>query len=232
MKDDEKTTTKTTMYDSYIKTCKKSSDKSSSSNMILWESLQETDPKYTKKVDIGRGFTAVDAHYQIQRMTEMFGPIGKGWKWTAEHEIDNGLYFASITVHWKDDEGWYSYGPVTSVSSLTRANGKIDDEAAKKCTTDALTKALSHLGVSADVFLGKFDDSKYVEKLKKVYAVDKRGVKEMISQLESIDSIKKIDAWCNEVAKPWSSGVSEDDRTQLREALVEHKSKIQEKNSG
>ena len=26
-----------------------------------------------------------------------------------------------------------------------------------------MTKAFSHLGMSADVFLGKFDDSKYVE---------------------------------------------------------------------
>ena len=32
--------------------------------------------------------------------------------------------------------------------------------------TDALTKAFSHLGVSADVFLGLFDNNKYVQEMK------------------------------------------------------------------
>ncbi len=36
--------------------------------------------------------------------------------------------------------------------------------------TDAMTKAFSHLGMSADVFMGKFDDSKYVESLRKEFA--------------------------------------------------------------
>ena len=37
---------------------------------------------------------------------------------------------------------------------LGKANGKLDDEAPKKAMTDALTKAFSHLGLNADVFLG------------------------------------------------------------------------------
>ena len=36
--------------------------------------------------------------------------------------------------------------------------------------TDAMTKAFSHLGMSADVFLGKFDDSKYVEQMKQEFS--------------------------------------------------------------
>ena len=32
-----------------------------------------------------------------------------------------------------------------------------------------MTKAFSHLGMSADVFLGKFDDSKYVQEVKKEF---------------------------------------------------------------
>lgn len=202
----------------------------SSNSMKLWNCLAKTDPNHTKKVDIGRGFTAVDAHWQIQRMTEVFGPIGKGWKWTAEHEIDNGLYFASITVHWKDDEGWYSYGPVTSVYPLARANGKPDDEAPKKCTTDALTKALSHLGVSADVFLGMFDDSKYVENLKKEYSTDTRGLKQMLTTLHNFKTVKAVDTWGINEAKPWSAGASEDDKTELRDAMTIHKQKLREDN--
>ena len=35
----------------------------------------------------------------------------------------------------------------------------------KKVATDALTKGLSKLGFNADVFMGKFDDNKYVNSL-------------------------------------------------------------------
>ncbi len=60
--------------------------------------------------------------------------------------------------------------PVCSVQNLSKKNGSLDDEAPKKAMTDAMTKAFSHLGMSADVFLGMFDDSKYVESLKKEFA--------------------------------------------------------------
>jgi hypothetical protein len=46
--------------------------------------------------------------------------------------------------------------------------------------TDAMTKALSHLGMSADVFLGMFDNSKYVEKVAAEYkSLNKSKVTEM-----------------------------------------------------
>jgi hypothetical protein len=47
--------------------------------------------------------------------------------------------------------------------------------------TDALTKALSHVGVSADVFLGMHDTVKYIEKVKADIKsnVDKSKVKEV-----------------------------------------------------
>jgi len=43
---------------------------------------------------------------------------------------------------------------------------KLDDDCVKKVVTDALTKGLSKLGFNADVFLGKYDDNKYVQDLK------------------------------------------------------------------
>ena len=46
---------------------------------------------------------------------------------------------------------------------------KIDDNFAKKLETDTLTKALSKLGFNADIFLGKFDDIRYVEDLNKEF---------------------------------------------------------------
>ena len=45
----------------------------------------------------------------------------------------------------------------------------LDDEAPKKALTDAMTIGFSHLGVSADVFLGMFDNSKYVSAMKEKF---------------------------------------------------------------
>jgi hypothetical protein len=56
------------------------------------------------------------------------------------------------------------YGATTFVGE--DKNGVFtDEEAPKKSLTDALTKALSMWGFSADVFLGLYDDNKYVASL-------------------------------------------------------------------
>ena len=47
----------------------------------------------------------------------------------------------------------------------------------KKCSTDALTKGLSALGFNADVFLGKFDDNKYVAKMTQEFSAPKKPKK-------------------------------------------------------
>ena len=47
-----------------------------------------------------------------------------------------------------------------------------DGEAPKKSLTDAIKKALSMLGFSADVFLGMFDDVNYVQQLQAEQAIE------------------------------------------------------------
>jgi uncharacterized short protein YbdD (DUF466 family) len=139
--------------------------------MQIWDKLKKTDPKYTKPFGkFGKELTTVDPQYQIQMMTSMFGPVGKGWKYTVEYKYLDGLVFAEVSIKYYLDSKWYEYGPVCSVQNLSKKNGSLDDEAPKKAMTDAMTKAFSHLGMSADVFLGMFDDSKYVESLKKEFA--------------------------------------------------------------
>ena len=46
--------------------------------MDIWNAVSKTDPKHTKKVSFGRKFTAIDAHYQVMKATEQFGPVGEG----------------------------------------------------------------------------------------------------------------------------------------------------------
>ena len=141
-------------------------------NMKIWETLSKTNPEFTKPLPGygGKTLTTIDPMYQIQMMTEIFGPVGKGWKYNVEYKYQDGLIFAEVCVQYYEDHKWYEYGPVCSVQNLSKKNGGLDDEAPKKAMTDAMTKAFSHLGMSADVFLGKFDDSKYVENLEKEFA--------------------------------------------------------------
>lgn len=154
-------------------------------NMKHWDALKTTDPKYTKKVEFGRKFTSINSQWQLQRMTEQFGPIGKGWGYHVQHSTERlhdwyVLAVADVTVWWRDpaQDKVAEYGPVRGTSPVlepARDKGKLlfeadgqtvklhlDDDAGKKAMTDALTKGLSHLGLSADVFLGLFDDNKYV----------------------------------------------------------------------
>ena len=136
-------------------------------NMKIWDQLQHTDPNATKTAPSkwGKKITTIDPMSQIQSMTSMFGPVGKGWKYEVEYKYIDGLVFAEVKIKWFDKQ-WNEYGPVCSVQNLTNTRGGLDDEAPKKAMTDAMTKAFSHLGLNADVFLGKFDNIKYVEEMK------------------------------------------------------------------
>ena len=140
-------------------------------NMKIWETLSKTNPEFTKPLPGfgGKKLTTIDPMYQIQMMTDLFGPVGIGWKYKVDYKYIDGLVFAEVTIKYFTNE-WHEYGPVCSVQNLSKKNGGLDDEAPKKAMTDAMTKAFSHLGMSADVFLGKFDDSKYVEDLKKEFS--------------------------------------------------------------
>jgi|TARA_R110002110_G_scaffold158868_2_gene356414 hypothetical protein len=136
---------------------------------IVWDNFKHTDPKFTKRFrsKFGRELTTVDPMYQIMRMTEMFGPVGQGWTYTVNYTYTDKLVFAEVAVATdKNKEGfWNHYGPVSSVEPLYNSKGGLDDEACKKAMTDALTKAFSHLGLSADVFLGLFDNNKYIQQM-------------------------------------------------------------------
>jgi len=160
-------------------------------NMRIWNAVSSTDPAHTKKVNIGRGFTSIDAHWQIMQATRQFGPIGEGWGYSVEHSTISlseqmVLAVADVTIWWAGDvaatgsQQWpagratHTYGPIRATCEMWSPDrsGKmrVDEDSPKKSLTDALTKGLSHLGFSADVFLGLFDDNRYVQKVAREFA--------------------------------------------------------------
>ena len=131
-----------------------------------WNKLASSDPKYLKKVSFGsRSFTAIDPQYQVRKMTEQFGPVGEGWGWHNTTEIvpvSNGdsAVLAHVTV-WHGHQGQV-FGPFTGCRTFfSAAKGRLAEDAPKMAITDGLTKALSHVGCNADVFLGEMDGNKY-----------------------------------------------------------------------
>ena len=144
------------------------------SNMDLWDKVSKTDPEHTKKANVrGNRITAIAPQYQIMKATEQFGPYGSTWGFK---KIDLSFDLAQINglIMFKG-VFFYPNGEFEIISSISayidNARTKPDNDFAKKVETDALTKALSKLGFNADVFMGRFDDHKYVSDLEAEKAV-------------------------------------------------------------
>lgn len=168
-------------------------------NMKLWSMVGVTNPDDTQAAEKdGRKFTAICAQAQRQKATEIFGPYGKSWGLTP-----NDSKFTLITKDLILFQGvfFYTWGghkyhfPIESSiahSAVTKNGPKLDDECIKKVVTDAETKALSKLGFNADVFLGLFDDSRYVDDLRKEFA--ENGVNPTLENIKGIYQNKLVAA--------------------------------------
>lgn len=143
-------------------------------NMEIWDQVCTTDKDFTKDAT-GKGFacTSINPQYIWGKLTKLFGPCGIGWGYTVLNEEyrdghadeDNKTVLHVIKVgFWytkdgKRSENIESFGQTYFVRK-TSGGWKTDEEAPKKSLTDALTKAASMIGVSADIFMGKWDGHK------------------------------------------------------------------------
>lgn len=184
-------------------------------NLELWDKLSRTDPAHTKTFKRAGGFsgTAVKPIYTVQRMTEEFGPCGVGWG-IGEPVFqvvpgDNREMLVYCTVGlWTCTDGvqsLYVYGVggdkiITHIKANEQYNRperwENDDEAFKKAFTDAVGNAMKYLGMSADVHMGLFDDSKYVTARKKEVEDSAKGPEDRTPQQildQFIDRVRTID---------------------------------------
>lgn len=145
-------------------------------NLSLWNAVEKTPPAHTKPIT-GKSYqgTSPKPHYLVHKATETFGPCGIGWGFTIEDErIEDGaggerMHIARVKVwyEWDGKRGEVEHIGGTQFSG-TRKNGTsfTDEDAPKKSVTDALVKALSMIGFAGDIFMGRYDDSKYVQELR------------------------------------------------------------------
>ena len=156
-------------------------------NLRIWSALETTSPSATKGFQRAGGFkgTAIKPIYTSLKMTETFGPCGIGWGVsTPTYELVKGddgsvAVYCTVTLWFRDPETGQRSDPIPGVGGdfaiAKRSSGLFaDDEAYKKAFTDAIGNAQKLIGMSADVHMGRFDDAKYVNDLKREEAAEAR----------------------------------------------------------
>ena len=162
-------------------------------NLDLWHKVEKTNPKYTKQANVGGNkITSIAPQYQIMNVTEQFGSYGKTWGF-KNIELDYTLVPEFNLIVLKAIF-FYPDGEFPTINSIKmfmdNAKLKIDDNFAKKLETDTLTKAISKLGFNADIFMGKFEDTRYLAEIKKEFAEPTKVI-ENISEEKFLELIEQ-----------------------------------------
>lgn len=161
-------------------------------NLSIWNAVSKTRPEHTKHVSQRGGFTSINAHSQVMEATRQFGPIGIGWGYsTGTPFFHDNLLFVPVTL-WHGDRA-NTFGPICGCEEWKDAKGRLDSDASKKATTDGLTKLLSQLGFNADVFLGLWDDQKYVEQRKAEVAAENAPPATVITEGQRTELMTMLD---------------------------------------
>lgn len=140
-------------------------------SMELWQKFEKTAPEAQKAIEAGRlkGFTDINPMWRFKRLTEVFGPVGNGWKYEiTKKEIIPGAdgvvsAFVDILLYYKQNGEWSDGIPGTGGSSFVakeRSGLYTSDECFKMALSDAIGTACKALGMSADIYFSK-DRSKY-----------------------------------------------------------------------
>lgn len=141
-------------------------------NLKIWNQAKDVPPSAQKTIKGGRlsGLTDISPQWRYYKMTELFGPIGFGWKftlgsqWMEEGADGSVCAFCNVNLYIKIDGEWSEPIPGTGGSMLVtkERNGMYtSDEAIKMALTDALGVAMKMLGVGAVIYSGGNDYSKY-----------------------------------------------------------------------
>jgi len=140
-------------------------------NLEIWDKLKTPPATALKKIGAGRlkGMSDISPQWRFQIMTNVFGPVGSGWKYTIdklwlETGVDAICAFAMVSLYYRENGEWSDPIPGIGGSMLVakeKSGPYTSDEAYKMAVTDALSVAMKALGVAADVYLGMMDGSKY-----------------------------------------------------------------------
>lgn len=165
-------------------------------NLKLWKAVEKTPPDMTKLVSYGgRRYTAIDPQWQLQAATAMWGPYGQRWGLRAldlkfvETQSGDGLISNAVL---KAEFFYPGENGEVSFEILNDESWRAGDDTLKKLVTNTRSKALSWLGFSADVFLGKFDDTAYVSALKVKFGDQDAFVTKVASAIKTAKTLSEL----------------------------------------
>ena len=116
-------------------------------NLYLYNQGKEVPETAQKEIKGGKlkGFTDINPVWRIKRLTEMFGPCGKGWKapivekWTENGAGGEIIANVKINLFYKENGEWQE--PIEGIGGsmlITTEKGQLvtNDEAYKMAYTD------------------------------------------------------------------------------------------------
>lgn len=109
------------------------------------------------------GYTTIQAQYQVEKCTAIWGPYGLKWglrdlQWNWIYGKDHAPVYVQLDCmfFWSESKGLPA--GAFEMSTGWAFDGK-DSDVLKKAQTDCISKALSKLGVDSDVFKGLWAQS-------------------------------------------------------------------------
>lgn len=190
-------------------------------NTLLWRAVAVTDQKYTKHVNQRGGYTAIDPMYQTRKATEQFGPFGSGWGFESS-SFDTALVeLAGMVIHqavfFYVIDGVRGSFPIHNAVSIWSDAKKTrpDEDFAKKVETNTVSKALSKLGFCADVFMGMFEDNRYLAHAAEITAAE-NSIKEAD---DKADAKKDYTHWIEKELDIIRSAISASEATRYGNGL-------------
>ena len=189
------------------------------SNRRIWDQVHKPDPTSLKTIGGGRlkGMTDINPQWRFQAATDVFGPCGIGWwytikeLWTVPGSDGQVMAFARVDVFYRD--GATISNPVEGIGGSMMISKEKDylytnDECYKMAVTDALSVAFKALGFGAEIYAGRWDGSKYLEKPKPPEPTAQDKIKALPEKIRDgmkavgIDTVAKALAFCE--AHKWN----------------------------
>ena len=169
----------------------------SNDNMKLWNKVCVTNPEDTRDFPLeGQRLTTITAQSQVKRATELWGKYGEGWglhdlKYSVVRNQDGKpeLMMIEAVFYYPLEEGQQEF-PIATDIPFYKQDGTLQFDMCKKLLTDARSKALSLLGFNADVYLGQFNDDKYLAN--QDMPIPLKEAKLSIMTKKNFDELKKL----------------------------------------
>jgi hypothetical protein len=141
-------------------------------NLHIWNQIKSVPANRLKTIQAGRlrGKSDINPQWRYEKLTEVFGICGIGWKYTIDRQwtesYSNGeiASFVNVSLFVKVNGEWSDAIPANG-GSMFVANEKngayVSDECFKMALTDAIGTAAKMIGLASDVYQGIITDSKY-----------------------------------------------------------------------